>query len=161
MEDDSPYEIAIARTGGLASVSEECLSGAIRATLERHHVSRAQISVALVDDDRITQLNEAHLDHQGPTDVLTFDLRDAESGSAAVAGDPIEGEIVVSVDTADREARTRGHELDAELALYVIHGTLHLLGFDDQTTDEAARMHGVEDEILVSLGFGPVYGGTA
>ena len=161
MEDDSPYDIAIARASGPAPVSDECLAGAIRATLCRHQTPAAQISVALVDDPCIAELNETHLHHRGPTDVLAFDLRDdAEDETAEVARGPLEGEIVVSVDTAAREAEARGHGFDAEVALYVVHGTLHLLGYDDQVEADAVRMHAVEDEILASVGVGPVYRGT-
>lgn len=158
MEDDVPYDIAIARASGPAPVSDECLAGAIRATLSRHQAPAAQISVALVDDSTIAELNETHLNHRGPTDVLAFDLRDeVENGTVRVTHAPLEGEIVVSVDTAAREAEARGHALEAELALYVVHGTLHLLGYDDRLEADAARMHALEDEILASIGVGPAY----
>ena len=160
MEDDSPYDIAIARTSGPVPVSDECLAGAIRATLGRHHTPAAHISVALVDDPCIAELNETHLHERGPTDVLAFDLRDHdEKETADVACTPLEGEIVVSVETAAREAEARGHGFDAELALYVVHGTLHLLGYDDHLEADAVRMHAMEDEILASIGVGPVYRG--
>ena len=161
MEDDSPYDITIARASGPAPVSDECLAGAICDALRRHQTPAAQISVALVDDSRIAELNETHLHHCGPTDVLAFDLRDhAEEETAGVVRGPLEGEIVVSVDTASREAQARGHGFDAELALYVVHGTLHLLGYDDRVEADAVHMHTVEDEILTSIGMGPVYRGA-
>lgn len=157
MEDESDYDIAIARVSGHAPVPDERLVGAIQATLRRHQASQAQISVALVDDPHISRLNEAHLNRQGPTDVLAYDLRDRNGDdSPRSAGDGIDGEIVVSVDAAAREAEARGHGIDLELALYVVHGTLHLLGYDDRSADEAARMHALEDEILASLGLEPV-----
>ena len=158
MEDESDYDIAIARVGGHAQVSDERLMAAIRATLRRHQAPRGRISVALVDDPHITRLNEIHLKRQGPTDVLAYNLRDraGEESLSSSAGE-IDGEIVVSVDTAAREAKARGHDVDSELALYLVHGTLHLLGYDDRTEEEATRMHDLEDEILVSLGLGPVF----
>lgn len=157
MEDDPPYEISIVRAGVEQDVSDRKLVDVIEATLRRHHVSKASISVALVDDRRIAELNVAHLAHDGPTDVLTFDLRDEKNRSGGSRNNRIEGEIVVSVDTAAREAESRGHDITTELALYAVHGTLHLLGFDDQASEDAARMHGLEDDILSSLGTGPVY----
>ena len=158
MEDESDYDIAIARVGGHAQVSDERLMAAIRATLRRHQAFRGRISVALVDDAHITRLNEIHLKHQGPTDVLAYDLRDRAGEELLFSSDgEIDGEIVVSVDSAAREAEARGHDVDLELALYVVHGTLHLLGYDDRTQEEATRMHDLEDEILVSLGLGPVF----
>lgn len=107
--------------------------------------------MAIVDDAHMAELNEAHLAHQGPTDVLTFDLRDSENSPR------IEGQIVISIDTARREAAERGHSLEAELALYAIHGTLHLLGHDDHDAAEAAAMHKLEDELLTSLGMGATF----
>ena len=157
MEDDPPYEISIVRAGVEQDVSDRKLVDVIEATLRRHHVSKASISVALVDDRRIAELNVAHLAHDGPTDVLTFDLRDEKNRSGGSRNNRIEGEIVVSVDTAAREAESRGHDITTELALYAVHGTLHLLGFDDQASEDAARMHGLEDDILSSIGVGPVY----
>lgn len=65
---------------------------------------------------------------------------------------------MVSAETARREARARRISTEAELTLYVVHGLLHLLGYDDQAPEQAARMHRTEDEILASLGLGPVYG---
>lgn len=157
MEDDSPYEISIVRAGVDQDVSDRKLVDVVEATLRLHHVSEASISVALVDDPQIAELNAAHLAHDGPTDVLTFDLLDKKNRSEGAHDNRIEGEIVVSVDTAAREAESRGHDITTELALYAVHGTLHLLGFDDQASEDAARMHGLEDEILSSLGVGPVY----
>ena len=155
MEDDPPYDISIAREDGHNLVSDDCLVGAVRAALQRHQVRRADISLALVGDRRIAALNERHLQHDGPTDVLTFDLRDAPAGKAPA--DVIEGEIVVSTDTAVREAERLGHDVEAELSLYAIHGILHLLGYDDQTEKQAADMHRMENDILVSLGYDRVF----
>lgn len=179
MEDDPEYDIAIARVSGSAPLSDAVLESAIGATLRRHHTPAARISVALVDDTRIAELNTAHLNHPGPTDVLAFDLSDArecpparDGDRAATAPRPrrcapaadkemVDGEIIVSVDTAQREAAQRGHSIEAELALYVVHGTLHLLGYNDDREQDAALMHEMEDEILSSVGIGPAYRGLS
>lgn len=164
MEDDPPYDIAIVRVSKSVEdrpIADAPLQEAIKATLIRHKAPTAQISVALVDDAEMAELNRRHLNHQGPTDVLAFDLRDDGVARLAHQNDShcgrLEGEIVISVDTAAREARRRGHGIDAEAALYVVHGVLHLLGYDDHVEQDAARMHAVEDEILSSLGMGPVF----
>lgn len=154
MDDDAPHDIAIARIGGkVAGADDRCLArirAAIRETLRRHDVASAHISVGLMDDARIAQLNEHHLGHTGPTDVLTFDLRDDVTA-------PIDGDMAISVETAAREAALRRHDVTAELMLYAIHATLHLLGYRDDTEADAARMHEMEDAVLVSLGVGAVY----
>ena len=164
MEDSSEYDIAVTCEHERASCPDDLLRDAVVATLRRHHAPGAKISVGLVDDHRIATLNETHLGHRGSTDVLSFDLRDREEtdDKAGVGNDPpIDGEVVVSYDTAKREAHERGHSVDAELALYVVHGVLHLLGYDDGSKADADRMHETEDAILESLGLGSVYRGTA
>lgn len=151
MEEDSPYDIPIARQSGRLAINPLRVRDAITRTLRRHGTTRARISVALVDDRRIAEVNEQYLGHQGPTDVLSFDLSGPES-------EGIDGELVISVETASREAAARGHEPDAEALLYAIHGTLHLIGLDDDTDENAAGMHAIEDDILTELGVGAVYG---
>ena len=111
----------------------------------------ATISVAVVSDRRIASLNETYLNHPGPTDVLSFDLGDG----------PVDGEVVISLDTARRESQARGHSLAAELLLYAVHGTLHLLGFDDRTKADARRMRSEQERILTGLGFSSIVSGDA
>ena len=65
--------------------------------------------------------------------------------------------MVRSGDAAARGAKRRWHGVAEEIALYAVHGTLHLLGYDDNSHEDAERMHQVEDGILISLGVGPVY----
>ena len=150
MDDDTPYQIEIARVSGRAAISDARLAEAVCAALQRRQVARAQISVALVDDATIAELNQTHLQHEGPTDVLAFDLRGPDEA-------PLEGEVVLSVETARREARRRGHSEEAELMLYVVHGALHLTGMDDHAPEDAQRMHHLENEVLTALGVGPVF----
>ena len=156
MEGEADYDIAIAHVSGSVRIAKVQLRSAIEAALRRHQTPKALISLALVGDAHIARLSGTYLHREGPTDVLAFDLRDAD-----VAGQShcpsLEGEIVVSVETAAREANARGHTLEAELALYAVHGTLHLLGYDDHTEKGAVRMHEMEDEILTSIGIGAVF----
>lgn len=152
MAEEPPNRIAVRVPAGCARGTTTLLRRVARAALERHGVRGADISIAVVSDDVIAELNERHLDHAGPTDVLTFDLGDAPRDDGRVCG-----EIVASLDVATREAQRRAHPTQLELALYVIHGTLHLLGYDDHSAKESARMHRCEDEILMSLGLGAAY----
>ncbi|UCC30392.1 MAG: rRNA maturation RNase YbeY [Phycisphaerales bacterium] len=168
MDEEPAYDIAVTRASGDAPGCEALLREAIEATLHRHRTPAVRISVGLVDDAHMARLNELYRNSKGTTDVLSFDLRDDPSTplvsngepkrvAPGTAGGPVEGEIVVSVDTAAREARKRGHALEAELALYAVHGTLHLLGYDDRHEPDAAHMHDIEDYILSEIGLGRVY----
>ena len=161
MEDDPPYDIAVTKTDGAAPdtpVMEALLRSAVEAALHRHRIRTASISIALVNDAQIADLNGQYLHHPGPTDVLTFDLRDdGQAGRSDRIEAAVEGEIVISVETAKRQADELGHGAAAELALYAVHGTLHLLGYEDEEAAQADRMHAVEDEILEALGVGAVY----
>lgn len=158
IEDEPSYDISVLSETTDAAGIEAFLTGAVEAALTRHRVRNARVSVAVVDDIEIARLNEHHLKRNEPTDVLAFDLSGEDSSSPVCGPErPVDGDIVVSIETARREAHGRGHGVDAELSLYAIHGTLHLLGYDDRESDDAAKMHEVEDDILTTLGFGPVF----
>ena len=116
-------------------------------------ISQGSISVAVVDEPCMAKLQQRHLGIDGGTDVLAFDLRDDAQG-------PLDGDLILCAETASHQATQRGHPTRAELLLYAIHGLLHLLGYDDHTPNAAAQMHQRENEILVNLGVGPVYGKT-
>ena len=151
MEDDPDYHIEVHRRSNHVPISETAIEQAVRAALSAHACRHARLSVAVVDDAEITCLNESYLRHTGPTDVLAFDLDGDLSRSA------VDGQIVASAETASREAPSRNVAPDAELLLYIIHGTLHLLGFDDASSPAATAMHQQEDALLTALGYGPVY----
>lgn len=104
-------------------------------------LGRRKAVVALVDDATMAELHERFLGEEGPTDVLSFP----------------HGEIVVSADTALREAEARGIPPLHELLLYVVHGALHLEGFDDKTEEARRRMRAEERRVLVELGVGDVF----
>lgn len=100
------------------------------------------LSVALVDDATIARLHQDYMQDSSPTDVLTFDLRDD------VDGERIEGEIVVSVETAQRQAGEYERPIEEEILRYVVHGALHLAGMDDDTEKGVQAMRREEDRIL-------------
>lgn len=113
-------------------------------------VHEGQLSLAVVGDDAMASLHEQYKDVPGTTDVLTFDLRDDPDA-------PLEGDVVLCIDEAARQAARRGHQTRLEVLLYAVHGLLHLLGEDDADEAAAQRMHRREDELLTAAGFGPVF----
>jgi probable rRNA maturation factor len=123
----------------------------VKITCNRFKLSKATISIAIVDDTQIRKLNKQFLSKNSPTDCLSFDLSDNKKGSIKSF------ELVVNGEMAVRQAKLRGHSSEAELALYITHGLLHNLGFDDSTQNHARKMHDTENEILQQLGYGPVY----
>jgi probable rRNA maturation factor len=121
---------------------------------------RYEISIAIVDDAEIRELNTRFLDHKTTTDCLSFDLSDDEDSKIEDRQSRI-FELIVNGEMAVRQAELRRHSIEAELALYITHGLLHHLGFDDQTLDQARTMHDTEDDILQEMGYGCVYNANA
>ena len=127
-------------------LNEDHLCEIVAQILKDHDVESAEISLAIVSDDQIHDLNRQYLQHDYETDVLSFDLG-SDSGSIQLAG-----EVVVSAETAIRCAREHGIETIDELALYVIHGTLHLVGHDDKTDDARMQMREAEQKYANQFG---------
>lgn len=112
------------------------------AVLQGEKIRAAKISLAFVDDATSERVNRQFLDHDGPTDVITFPM-----GSK-----PLNGELVIGAEVAGRVAGERGHDVQHELALYVIHGLLHLCGYDDKKPEPLRQMRLREAHYLQSLG---------
>lgn len=121
------------------------------------------LSLTFVDDEAIADLNSRYRERQGPTDVLSFPQQDFEGLDQAIArlgqqtpqpgGPPLLlGDIVVSMDTARRQAEEFGHGLDREVGFLLIHGLLHLLGEDHETADQDAQMREHQRQCLAYLG---------
>lgn len=137
------HRISIANQTDVA-VDVERIERAVCWALADTPYDEATVSIAIVDDETIHQLNRQFLAHDYPTDVLSFTLEDEPP--------QLEGEIIVSVDTARQNAAEAGWSADDELLLYVIHGTLHLAGYLDKSPDDYAEMRAAEAEVLDRLG---------
>jgi probable rRNA maturation factor len=109
------------------------------------HGGRAEgrLSLVFVGDEELARMHAAHLGDPRPTDVMSFDL--------GGEGGPVEGELYVSVERAALVARRRALVPRRELALYVVHGCLHLVGFDDRTPAQRRRMRAAERAVLAPL----------
>jgi len=133
-------------------VSLPKLTDLVENICRRFRVYRADVNILIVDDEEIIQVNKKFLNRKRATDCISFDLSDSENVRSF--------DLVVNGEKAVREAGTRGITAGAELALYITHGLLHNLGFDDDSEGSAKKMHRTEDEILQEQGFGPVYNKT-
>lgn len=105
----------------------------------------AKLSIALVDNNEIKKLNKRFFNSDEVTDVIAFPLN--------IHKRALNGEIVVSVETAVDTASKGGNEIEGEIILYVVHGLLHLLGYRDSDRDDAKIMHDKESSILKTLGY--------
>jgi len=116
----------------------------------------AEVEVALVDDAMISRLNRRFLGHRGPTDVLAFPGEPASSAARTSPGDPVSrgpvlGEIVISVERARAQARDAGWTVRREVVLLLVHGLLHLRGYDDHSSRDAGLMRARERVILARI----------
>src|SRR6059058_4541317 len=102
----------------------QALKAAAQAVLQGEGVREAKVTFAFVDNAHIHRLNKQFLDHDEPTDVLTFPYTDPGSKK-------LEGEVVIGYEVAKEYSADRGHDVNLELLLDVVHGCLHLCGYDD------------------------------
>jgi probable rRNA maturation factor len=138
-------KISIAMPQEQVPVDRGRMRDVARTVLAGEGVADYEISLAFVDNATIHALNKRYLDHDEPTDVLSFPLSEPNARKLA-------GELVLGAEVARDQAAARGHDVQAELALYVIHGLLHLCGQDDTTTEAAAEMRRRERLYLGQLG---------
>jgi probable rRNA maturation factor len=118
-------------------------------TLALEHVHRpAELSVVLTDDATIQQLNKAYRATDGPTDVLSFSQAEGEAFAVPDGETPHLGDVIISVDTARSQAGEFGLPLQDEIAHLLVHGILHLLGYDHEDADDESVMRAHEDAIL-------------
>ena len=132
----NPYEYELDFTG---------LKSAVVAVLEGEGIRDAKVAIAFVDNPHIHRLNKQFLNHDEPTDVLTFP-------SSPPGAKKLEGDIAIGMEIAREYAADRGHEVKLELLLYVVHGCLHLCGYTDTDDESAAEMRVKERQYLAQLG---------
>ena len=160
-EPEGPYFIEIADQQACLELNEDLLRGAVQHLLTAEQVGRAEISVALVDNHTIRPLNRQYLGHDYDTDVLSFLLDvypdELPSSGPRGAGREIEGEVIVSVEMALNSALDYHWSPHDEVLLYLVHGLLHLCGYDDLSEGERRVMRAREREILEHWNLTPHY----
>jgi len=158
------FEVDIAMDSLFGTVDLERLRESVVQTLQVESVAEAVLSITLVDNAAIHEINREHLQHDFATDVISFQLdwthpKQNVPGIAShdrSAGAHIEGEIIASVEYAVGEADRLGWELQSELTLYVIHGMLHICGYDDLDPTEKQMMQARESAVLNQLGLSEI-----
>ncbi len=170
------YSIEITDQRPTSDVDHVFIDSVIRRVLQEEEISTAKISVAIVSDAEIHRVNREFLGHDYPTDVISFLLNDSARDNAMIdvelhdasdlhalnaledaddLCDFLNGELIVSFETAGREANAHGWSPQAELLLYVVHGLLHLCGYDDLTDEMRPLMRSRERELLGIWGLCP------
>ena len=130
--------------------TDNWLEPLVKKTLIAAGITEGALGINIVHDDRMADLHYQFMSIPGTTDVLTFDMRDQES-------DPFEGDIIICIDEAARQAAKRNFDTRLEVLLYAVHGIMHLLGYDDHDPEEYKIMHQREDQILTEIGIGTVF----
>jgi probable rRNA maturation factor len=141
------YKIDLANQQSALVPNEADLIRAIESILLEAQIAEAEISLAVVDDRSMHELNRKYLDHDWPTDVLSFVLEQDDQR--------IEGQLIVSSETAITNAADYEWPAEAELLLYVVHGTLHLVGYLDDTPEAKQLMREAERRHLAAFGLLP------
>lgn len=170
-EPPGPLEVAILDQGGDWSgfANRQTAIRAAAAALAAHrrcqHARGAEACIVLADDALVQSLNRSYRGKDAPTNVLSFPFQEPTGSAAAGGGHPADemrqlGDVVLAAETVGSEARAQGLTPEHHLQHLVVHGLLHLLGFDHETDAEAEVMEEVEVEILASLGIGDPYAVT-
>ncbi|MCC6949207.1 MAG: rRNA maturation RNase YbeY [Bradyrhizobiaceae bacterium] len=135
--------------------AQKTIRAAIEAALESESARETGVSVVLTDDARMRALNRAWRGKDAPTNVLSFPAAEDPHEAARFLGD-----IVLAIETIEREAADECKPLSQHLAHLAVHGTLHLLGFDHERDEDADTMERREREILAALGVPDPYAAT-
>jgi len=131
-------------------VEQAKIRSLVKGVLKRFGVSEAEIDIRIVNDAEMQEMHRQYFQDRRTTDVISFDLTEPNEPRRCF-------QILVNAALALREAAWRGHSPQAELSLYIVHGLLHNLGFDDRNPREAERLHQAEEEVLKAFGYPPVY----
>ncbi len=127
-------------------------------------IADLELTVCLLNNPAMSQVHETHSGVSGPTDVLTFDMSDdsKDTNNLNASDEPqptktYQIEIAIGIEVAQEQANNRGHPIEREVLLYVIHGILHCMGYDDHADNAFDQMHNKEDEVLQHIGVGSTF----
>jgi probable rRNA maturation factor len=151
---DDAIVVSIDRTTECVPFAPARIRELVRLVCGRFRIRRASIDLAITDNSGMRRVNRRFFSSSAVTDCISFDLTDPTEPGRCFS-------IVVNAELAQRQSDVRGHSSRAELALYIVHGLFHQLGFDDLTIAKARRMHHQEDRLLQQAGYVIVYHNAA
>lgn len=131
-------KVYIYNESGRARLTKKKLENVAMAALNGEGIVQSEINIILLDDKAIHEMNKEYLDHDFPTDVISFMLDD----------EPLSGEVYISADTAEIQAQEYKVSLANELMRLAVHGTLHIIGYDDASPEERAAMSALESKYM-------------
>lgn len=126
-------------------IPEELIIKVLTTAYQEKFSEDVSVNILIVDDEKIAEMNQQFLNHEGPTDVLAFDDGEIEDGLLLL------GDIAISADTAKKMAAEKGMKFSEELALYALHGFLHLSGMRDNTPELKEEMITEQKKIFTKL----------
>ncbi|GAH27042.1 unnamed protein product [marine sediment metagenome] len=142
-------EILIKNQQKIIKLNQKKIEGKIKKVLHYLKVDEeTEISVLFIDDKFIRSLNNKYRGIDKPTDVLSFSLQEGAIKSPEVESDQLLGDIIISVETAQRQADNLNHSIEKELTVLLTHGLLHLTGYDHEKGKDYKIMREKESEIL-------------
>ena len=130
--------VNIHNEGGFDSIPKEKTKIIVEQLLADYNIKEANFNIIYLNDKEIHEINKQYLQHDYPTDVITFVIDEENT----------ESDIYIGVETAEENAKEYGATLESELLRLAIHGSLHVVGFDDKTEEEREKMHQLENLYL-------------
>jgi len=142
--------IEIDNRSGAICAEVELLDLAAFALKELLVDKRAELEISLVDEAEMTRLHEEWMDEAGPTDVLSFPMDELRPNELSENDEVpvVLGDVVICPDVARKQGDTAGHGMEQELKILLVHGILHLLGFDHLEPEEEAEMFALQGKIV-------------
>ena len=141
-------EVQIANRQSKHRISKKKIQHTASVILNALDYPDAELSILIVDDQQIAQLNHQYLNREGPTNVIAFSMR---QGPFSDIAPNLLGDVVISIDTAQREAQSAGISMQDRFDQLLIHGTLHLLGYDHEHSAAEARKMEEKTKALLQL----------
>ena len=136
------------RRRGIGKIDKRLLRSRALRLLCEIDCAESELSLTILSDDEIAELNQRYRERAGPTDVLAFSLLEGEGVRYRGA---MLGDVVIGIETAERQARRGRRTLDDEVARLLVHGTLHLIGFDHVRESDARVMRAAERRLWKRL----------
>ncbi|GIO27579.1 rRNA maturation RNase YbeY [Ornithinibacillus bavariensis] len=136
----------------------ELVQGILKLAAKKENISDdAEVSVTFVTNEEIQEINRDYRNLDKPTDVISFALEESVEGEMAIIGEDLPvvlGDIIISVERAEEQAKDYNHSFERELGFLAVHGFLHLLGYDHMTKEDEKIMFGKQEEILGEYNLG-------